>query len=86
MGAAAPLPLLLLALAPTVQNTAEDAALSEAECRSLGFAPSLLCSSCTKLAEFIPAGDSLIQECEHCCTAESAESGAYAKATLDVCK
>ena len=59
---------------------------TEAECRALGFAPSLLCSSCVKLGEFIPADDPLLGECEQCCTPEAAGAGAFARATLDVCK
>ena len=60
---------------------------SEAECQALGFAtPSLLCSSCEKLGEFVGIDDPLISECERCCTAAEASTSSYTSATLDVCK
>lgn len=43
--------LLLLASAIAADPAAER--LSEASCRTLGFGPSLLCSSCAKLGEFV---------------------------------
>ena len=59
----------------------------EAACRALGFAPSLLCSACDKLGEFVSSDDSLVAECRGCCTEEvSGHSGTYAQATLDICK
>jgi hypothetical protein len=59
----------------------------EAACRALGFAPSLVCSSCDKLGEFVDASDSLVAECRGCCTEEVAgASGKYASAVLDICK
>jgi hypothetical protein len=59
----------------------------EAACRKLGFAPSLLCSACDKLGDFVGTEDALIGECRECCTEEVAGSGGtYAHATLDVCK
>lgn len=60
---------------------------SEAECKALGFAPSLLCSSCKKLGDFVGAEDALIGECQGCCTEDdSASASTFARATLDVCK
>ena len=60
----------------------------EAACRELGFAPSLVCSSCDKLGEYVgDASDALVAECRQCCTEEAAgASGVYASATLDICK
>ena len=59
----------------------------EAACAALGFAPSLLCSACDKLGEFVGSDDSLIAECRDCCTEEvTGSGGTYAQATLDVCK
>ena len=59
----------------------------EVACRKLGFAPSLLCSACDKLSEFVPADDALVGECRGCCTEEvSGHSGTYAQATLDICR
>ena len=50
-------------------------------------APSLLCSACDKLGEFVDADDALVGECRGCCTEEvSSHSGTYAKATLDICR
>ena len=50
-------------------------------------APSLLCSACDKLGEFVDADDALVGECRGCCTEEvSGHSGTYAQATLDICK
>ena len=60
----------------------------EAACRSLGFAPSLVCSSCDKLGEYVAnASDPLLAECKQCCTEEAAgASGQYNSATLDICR
>ena len=59
----------------------------EAACAKLGFAPTLLCSACTKLAEHVGMDDSLVDECNECCSEESAgSSGTYAQATLDICR
>jgi hypothetical protein len=79
-------PILFLVLAPATRANSDENKLSESECRTLGFAPSLLCSSCAKLAEFIPTGDSLLGECQSCCTDDIADNGSYSHATLDVCK
>ncbi|KAL1520223.1 hypothetical protein AB1Y20_023693 [Prymnesium parvum] len=62
---------------------ADDA--NETACRALGFAPSLLCSSCTKLSEFVGAGDALFHECRGCCTEDFSNAGiVYSRAVLDV--
>ena len=51
------------------------------------FAPTLLCSGCTKLAEAIGEEDSLVGECRSCCTEESITAvGSYPRATLDICR
>ena len=75
--------LLLLGVASAA--TQEESRPSEAECRTLGFAPSLLCSSCAKLGDVL-GDDVLVRECQQCCTAEDAEAMHYAKAILDVCR
>jgi len=75
-----------LVAAALLAATAAAEPPSEAACRALGFAPSLLCSSCAKLGEFVGADDSLVTECQQCCTAEEASASSYARATLDVCK
>ena len=55
--------------------------------RFFGQAPSLLCSACDKLGEFVSADDALVGECRGCCNEEvSGHSGTYAQATLDICK
>ena len=75
----APVALLVAAAAAERQD--------EATCRSLGFAPSLLCSSCDKLVEHVPAEDPLIGECRSCCTEEvTGTGGTYSQAVLDICK
>ena len=56
------------------------------DCRALGFAPSLLCSSCTKLGEHIGADDPLLAECGKCCNEDAELSSTFARATLDVCR
>lgn len=53
--------LFLLGVAVAVEEGNETA------CRSLGFAPSLLCSSCSKLGEFVGTEDVLVGECKGCC-------------------
>ena len=81
MGAARGVSVLLLAAAARAEPS------NESECRTLGFAPSLLCSACDKLSEFVPADDALVGECRGCCTEEvSGHSGTYAQATLDICR
>jgi hypothetical protein len=70
----------------TLLVAAASAEPSEADCRALGFAPSLLCGSCTKLGEFVGVEDSLVAECEACCTAEESSASSYARATFDICK
>ena len=60
---------------------------STEECAKLGFAPTLLCSACTKLGEAVGPTDALVEECTGCCTEDvSGSSGTYAKATLDICR
>ena len=62
-----------------------SAEIDEAACAKLGFAPTLLCSACTKLGEHIGEDDSLVSECQGCCTEEVAGgSGTYTQATLDI--
>jgi len=78
--------LLLLASALAAESGAESERLDEAACRALGFGPSLLCSTCAQLGEFVGADDALIGECESCCSAESDGSRTYASAVFDVCK
>lgn len=56
-------------------------------CADLGFAPTLLCSACTKLGERIGASDPLVAECERCCAEDAGASNRkYARAVLEVCK
>ena len=71
-----------------VAGVAADSKPDEAACRALGFAPSLVCSGCDKLAEYVGnASDPLLAECRQCCTEEAAgASGQYSSATLDICK
>jgi hypothetical protein len=67
------------------QAAADDA--NETECRSLGFGPSLLCTSCHKLGEFVGESDPLVGECAGCCKEESDHASVvYASAVLDVCR
>ena len=67
------------------QVAADDA--NETECRALGFGPSLLCSSCHKLGEFVGESDPLVSECTGCCKEESDHASVvYASAVLDVCR
>ena len=67
------------------QVAADDA--NETECRALGFGPSLLCSSCHKLGEFVGESDPLVGECTGCCKEESDHASVvYASAVLDVCR
>ena len=64
-----------------------DSNKSTEECAKLGFAPTLLCSACTKLGEAVGTSDVLVEECMGCCTEDvSGSSGTYAKATLDICR
>ena len=85
MGVVASLRALLLVGAAAGAEDAEQR-LDEAACRALGFGPSLLCSSCDRLGEFVGADDALVGECRSCCTADSSSSSVYASATLDVCR
>lgn len=67
------------------QVAADDA--NETECRALGFGPSLLCTSCHKLGEFVGESDPLVGECTGCCKEESDHASVvYASAVLDVCR
>ena len=76
---------LLLLVASSSLAAGEET--NETTCRGLGFAPSLLCSSCTKMGEFVGADDALVGECNGCCTDDVSNSGTvYAKAVLDVCR
>ena len=45
--------------------------LSEEECRSLGFAPNLVCTLCDKLAE--NGLSALTDDCKNCCRTDSSE-------------
>ena len=64
---------------------ADDA--NETECRALGFGPSLLCTSCHKLGEFVGESDPLVGECTGCCKEDSDHASVvYASAVLDVCR
>lgn len=75
------------ALAALLLVSSARAESEEGSCRSLGFAPSLLCSSCGKLGEFVAADDPLLAECNGCCTEDISHSGViYSKAILDVCR
>ena len=66
---------------------AETNKSSTEKCAKLGFAPTLLCSACTKLGEAVGPNDALVEECTGCCTEDvSGSSGTYAKATLDICR
>ena len=57
-----------------------------AECQALGFASTLLCSTCDKLASYTES-NALLSECRGCCTEDvSGTSGKYAQATLDICR
>ena len=59
----------------------------EVACRKLGFAPSLLCSSCDRLGDHVGLDDPLTSECRGCCVEEvNGTGGSYAQATLDICK
>ena len=85
VGVTAPLrALLLVGAAAGAEESAEK--LDEAACRALGFGPSLLCSSCDKLGEFVSSDDALVGECRSCCTADVSSGSSYASATLDVCR
>jgi hypothetical protein len=79
MGVARAAHLVLLGIVGSAQ--AENAS----ECKSLGFAPSLYCSSCDKLSDLVSATDPLVNECKGCCTPDP-EKGSFASATFDVCK
>jgi hypothetical protein len=59
---------------------------SSAACGELGFAPSLLCSSCAKLGEHVGAHDPLVNECLGCCADEAAGAKKHSRAILEVCK
>lgn len=80
-------PRFMRALAALLLVSSARAESEEGSCRSLGFAPSLLCSSCVKLGEFVAADDPLLAECNGCCTEDISHSGViYSKAILDVCR
>ena len=58
---------------------------NESACRSLGFGPSLLCSSCGRLGEFVGEDDSLVGECKGCCVEDvSSSATVFPKAVLDI--
>ena len=60
---------------------------NETACRSLGFAPSLLCSSCSRLGDYVGSEDSLVGDCKSCCTEDVSNSGTiYPRAVLDICR
>lgn len=60
---------------------------NETACRALGFAPSLLCSSCAKLGEYVGEEDALVGECKSCCAEDASNAGAvYPRAVLDICR
>lgn len=85
MGASRPLVALLVCARAARANEANEA--NETECRSLGFSSTLLCSSCSKLGEFVGESDPLIGECQGCCKDEADNSGVmFAGAVLDVCR
>ena len=48
--------------------------MSEAECRELGFTPSLMCSSCSQLSQF--GLDVISEGCQSCCQEDTEEDGA----------
>jgi len=73
--------LLLLSVA-----FAEEDGGRAAQCRSLGFGPTLLCASCGKLSEHVGAADALVGECRGCCTAEAETVSHFARAVLDICR
>mmetsp|Transcript_30428 Transcript_30428/g.78929 ORF Transcript_30428/g.78929 Transcript_30428/m.78929 type:complete len:81 (-) Transcript_30428:582-824(-) len=72
-------------LASMMLVTFVRADVNATECKTLGFAPSLYCSSCDKLAGTIAEGDPLVGECRGCCMDDPVNKG-YASATFDVCK
>ena len=60
---------------------------NETACRALGFGPSLICSSCTKLGEYVGESDPLVGECQGCCKEEADHAAVvYHGARLDVCR
>jgi hypothetical protein len=68
---------------------------SAADCKAQGFAESLMCSGCDRLAAALSASSAeaqsareLLAECRNCCTAEETGKAAvvYAEATLEVCQ
>ena len=76
----------VLVLCVAARARADDVA-NETECRGLGFGLLLLCSSCTKLGEFVGDADPLVGECKGCCKEEADHAGVvYASAVLDVCR
>ena len=82
LGASRPLVALLVCARAARANEA-----NETECRALGFSSTLLCSSCSKLGEFVGESDPLIGECQGCCKEDSDHASVvYASAVLDVCR
>lgn len=70
---------------------------SDEVCKKLGFSPTLLCSSCSTLSEFVlppgsrdsdeqRSGEDLVKECRQCCLEETdgEDQGQYPYATLAV--
>jgi len=55
-------------------------------CTELGFKETLICSSCTDLATFVPDQD-LFAECKRCCAEENEKTVSikYSAANLIVC-
>lgn len=80
MAVGAPIWLVLSSAAASTDGPGSE------RCRSLGFGPSLLCTSCTKLAEHVGKDSTLVEECAGCCTDEAQRASHFAKAVLDVCK
>lgn len=72
--------LLLLGAAARADPNA-----SAEECRALGFAPSLSCSSCAQLQQHVNDA-ALLGECRQCCSEDASADSVYAKAQIDVCK
>ena len=87
MGVAPRAGLQLFGLCVAVAAATEPESKMDAKaCAKLGFGPSLLCSSCTKLSEAVGSEDALVAECMGCCTQDVTNSETYAQATLDICR
>mmetsp|Transcript_60936 Transcript_60936/g.114900 ORF Transcript_60936/g.114900 Transcript_60936/m.114900 type:complete len:177 (+) Transcript_60936:2-532(+) len=76
--------LLLLSMGPLAVRSTQA-------CMELGFSEALECSTCDRLGEFLPSGDSqraadaekLVKECQGCCKAKGKE--VFKQAVLYVC-